>query len=105
MINEKHATTSGGLPLEGDSIRGIVASVHDDGNDGFVSVSLRTSVAGVPEGTHITFSLKDWRGDNLPRKGQMVDLGDVSLFEKGWRALSARPIQLKRTENQKGGSR
>jgi hypothetical protein len=75
------------------SVRGVVTSVHE-GEEGFVSTSLHDTVGDIPEGTHITFSLKDWSGNNLPRKGQMVSLEQITLFEKGWRALCARPISI-----------
>ena len=105
MVSNKVVTSGGNAPTEAELIQGVVASVHCEGEDGFVSASLRTAVAGVPEGTHITFSLKDWQGSSPPRKGQVVSLEDVSLFEKGWRALSARPIQMKTAGTHRGEQR
>lgn len=76
------------------SVRGVVTAVHV-GEEGFASTSLHDAVDNIPKGTHITFSLRDWRdGGNLPRKGQVVSLEKITLFEKGWRALCARPISI-----------
>lgn len=81
-------------------LRGVVTAVHE-GNRGFASTFLEDAVGRIPEGTHITFSLVDWQSDVLPRKGQLVTLERVTLFEKGWRALRARPIRIE-GERQRG---
>lgn len=46
-------------------------------------------------GIPITFSFQVWKSRNTPMKGQCVTLHDVSKFERGWRALEARPITPK----------
>jgi len=75
-------------------VRGVVTAVHE-GGEGFASTYLHDAIDGIPEGTHITFSLKDWQGGStLPRKGQVVSLEQITLFEKGWRALCAKPIGI-----------
>jgi hypothetical protein len=42
--------------------------------------------------TSITFLLGEWKGAEEPRRGQIVTLENVQLFERGWRASRARPI-------------
>lgn len=44
--------------------------------------------------TSITFTLVNWCGDGDPSPGQVVVLQNVQLYERGWRAASARPITL-----------
>lgn len=47
--------------------------------------------------TNVTFHMNVWRGGNLPRPGQVVELEGVTLFVGGWRANSASPILPTRT--------
>ncbi len=43
----------------------------------------------------ITFSLESWsQHDCPPEVGQVVLLGDVRKFARGWRAKLARPVAL-----------
>ena len=44
------------------------------------------------EGEPITFSLSAWTNDDSPRRNQCVRLSQVTLFEKGWRAMRAAPV-------------
>jgi len=69
---------------------GEITKVCDD----FCSVVLRSDLPKIASGTHITFSLKDWQGNSLPRCGQVVTLEQITLFRKGWRSLFAAPIQI-----------
>lgn len=46
----------------------------------------------LPPGTDITFSLGQWSGKVTPLKSQVVMLDDVTMFARGWRASSARPV-------------
>lgn len=78
--------------------KGRVTNVTLDGPNRFASVMLVSKCIGVPDGTHITFSLDDWHGRFPPRKNQLVVLEEVDLFDKGWRALWAGPIQMKNAE-------
>ncbi|MFA6494878.1 MAG: hypothetical protein WC246_00730 [Candidatus Paceibacterota bacterium] len=86
-------STGGTLSNQG-AVRGVVASVHREASGGFAAVLLLASMGEIPKGERITFSFSDWRGNILPRKGQVVQLESLTLFEKGWRALAAIPIQV-----------
>lgn len=82
---------------DGDTtIRAIVGKVRDAGEQRFVVAYLEKGVTlpGIANGESITFSLCDWQGAQEPRKEQVVLLQGVQLFQKGWRATSARPIVL-----------
>ncbi len=54
-----------------------------------------TKIDGVlPKGTAVTFSIEYWKGSADVRKGQVVLLGNLQKFAKGWRAFEARPFSL-----------
>lgn len=74
---------------------------HEEGMRATVSLVFENYAVAHPEegeelleGETITFSLSDWEGDFLPRKGQIVILEVVQEFERGWRALRARPVRF-----------
>jgi len=71
-------------------ITGEVTAVHL----AYCSVSLRKELPSIPEGSHITFDMADWKGSRNPRPGQIVAMEELTLFSRGWRALSAKPIQI-----------
>lgn len=77
-------------PLE---IEAIVGSVLGNGNNRF-AVTHTAAATPLPRGTNVTFSLTVWEGGSEPRKGQVVMLGGIERFAKGWRASRARPITL-----------
>lgn len=60
----------------------------------FVAFPISDHSHGVSTSTSITCSLVNWHGNSLPIKNQMVLLGEVQKFSNGWRARTARPIQL-----------
>jgi hypothetical protein len=41
----------------------------------------------------VTFSLSEWSGEHKPKPGQLVLLGDIERFTKGWRARQAIPVR------------
>jgi len=47
-------------------------------------------------GHAVTFSITAWTGDSPPLRNQCVDLWQVELFEKGWRAHQASPVTTQR---------
>ncbi len=80
-----------------------MGNVIKDRRDPFVVTYLErgTNHPDIGEEQTVTFSLVDWQGELEPRKDQVVILGDVHEFRNGWRALTARPVTLKNTENRK----
>ena len=42
--------------------------------------------------TSITFSLSKWDGASKPKPGQVVELSDLNLLDRGWRANIASPV-------------
>ncbi len=70
-------------------VTGEVTAVHE----AFCSVSLGVDPPKIQRGSHITFSMENWQGKRTPLCGQVVILEELTLFKKGWRALSAKPIQ------------
>jgi hypothetical protein len=48
------------------------------------------------QGEDITFTLSIWPDRAEPQSGQLVVLSEIREFDKGWRAMSARPICLSR---------
>ncbi len=77
-------------------IKAVVGKVRDNGKGVFAVAYLQNGEThpNISAGESITFSLDDWGGRLQPRVGQVVLLGDVQCFAKGWRALSARPVTL-----------
>lgn len=81
-------------------IEAVVGKLRGYGNDRFVVAYPRDSE--ITNGKDITFSTKNWRGDSDPCHGEVVILGDVRLFAKGWRALYARPVSLQVISQKRG---
>lgn len=71
-------------------VTGEVTAVHAK----YCSVALRCELEKISKGSHITFSMCDWQGNESPRCGQVVALDNLTLFRRGWRALKASPIQI-----------
>jgi hypothetical protein len=76
---------------KGSVVRARVGTVHV--NKGYaVAYSLGT-YGEVVAGKDITFSLDKWEGGSeLPKTNQIIDLEEVTLFNRGWRAGIARPV-------------
>lgn len=74
-------------------LHAVVGSI-EQGRRGLYVVAYPRHYDGtdLTEETSITFPLKKWTGDENPRKGQMVRLDTVQLFERGWRASRGHPI-------------
>lgn len=81
-------------PANHQVFEGEVTTIHGRGKGRFVSTKLRQESAGLAKGLHVTFSMRDWKGSEPPRLGQVVLLENLNLFRGGWRALSARPVTL-----------
>jgi len=79
----------GALPAELDS---VVGGVLGKGSARYVSTYLNEDFPPLERGENITFSLTDWKGDEEPRKGEIVRLTKLRLFVKGWRSLEAFPV-------------
>lgn len=94
---------TGGISSGQAAVRGVIANVHQEALGGFAAALLLASLGEIPKGERVTFSLGDWRGNVLPRKGQVVQLESLTLFEKGWRALAASPIQVVADTPRTGG--
>jgi hypothetical protein len=81
---------------EASFMEAVVTSV--DGRQGkeFVMTKLTRSssrTTKLPLEAAVTFSLSEWQSKHPPKKGQLVLLGDIEKFEKGWRARLARPVR------------
>lgn len=48
----------------------------------------------------VTFSLEGWRGTAEPQCEQIVELSGTTLWSRGWRADSARPVVARRKNQQ-----
>ena len=79
---------------EPDEVEAVVSAVKGTEGNRFAVAYPSRDGQFVPSGTTITFSLSEWEGEREPRRGQVVLLGDVEKFAKGWRARRARPVQL-----------
>lgn len=77
-----------------DSIRAVVGKVFDD----YVVAYPEEECGDLRVIDSITFSLSNWTGNREPQVQQVVLLGDVALYARGWRALSASPIVPQRDE-------
>lgn len=42
----------------------------------------------------VSLSATCWRGAGGPQKGEIVMISGLTMFEKGWRAMSARKFNL-----------
>lgn len=78
-------------------VEAVVSSVNGKGDSRF-AVTYPSDTSLFPQGTTITFSLEEWEGDLLPKKGQVVILVNLERFVKGWRARSARPVGYSKKE-------
>lgn len=74
-----------------DVVLAVVRNVCEEGGKRYAVTNPLKSVPPLSTDTSITFSLADWRGDQDPRKQQVVKLANVSRFRRGWRALVAEP--------------
>ena len=82
-----------------DQIEAIVGKICSFGKGSFaVCYQCATGEGGshpLPLEESITFSLESWsQHDCPPEVGQVVLLGDVRKFARGWRAKLARPVAL-----------
>ena len=69
-----------------------------DGRKGreYVVTKLQSSPplkSDLPSEATVTFSLSVWESKHAPEAGQLVLLGDIEKFAKGWRARTAKPIR------------
>lgn len=77
--------------LDVDEVMAVVCDIR--GPTGKQFVVTRTQSGMPPYGrATITFSLAAWSDTHPPIESQQVILSNVQLFEKGWRARSARPV-------------
>lgn len=68
----------------------VVSDVRGEGKKRYAIAYPREPTPEIPEGQSVTFSIDlAWQEDREPQQGQVVLLGDMTLFEKGWRALRA----------------
>lgn len=82
-------------PYRKEGIRGVIFRV---GND-FALARPVIDTPGIKPGETVSFSLSEWEGLSEPREQQVVELFNVTLFQRGWRAESARPIMPTVTRN------
>lgn len=75
-------------------LEAIVEKVVTKGQRSYVVTFLAYDHPRIGLKETITFSINDWQGELEPRKSQKVLLSSIQAFENGWRALSARPIEL-----------
>lgn len=78
-----------------DPVRATVAKVQDD----YVVAYPLADCGDLTRNDSVTFSLSQWQGRRDPQHGQVVELLDTSLYMRGWRAESARPV-IPRSSNQ-----
>lgn len=55
---------------------------------------------GIDELDSITFSLSVWQEEDEPERGQMVELGKLTLFAGGWRAGLVKPIEIRKRKGE-----
>lgn len=80
------------------SVRAVVGQICGEGSKRFaVTYPEEGSAPKELCSKTVTFSLNRnvWNDDLEPEQGQIVVLDNLRLFERGWRAGSARPITLK----------
>ena len=81
-----------------NEVEAVVSAIKGVGDNRYVVAYPSQDGKLVPSGTTITFSMSEWKDRFEPRRGQVVLLGDVEKFAKGWRARRARPIRLNSKE-------
>jgi hypothetical protein len=69
----------------------VVGDIIDAKGHKFV-VTYIVNDGALPKGTSITFSMKYWEEETEPQKGQVLIVGKVQKFVKGWRAFEAHPV-------------
>ena len=77
-------------------LEAVVTSVTGRKGNEYVVTRLTPSSArpsGMSDQATVTFSLSVWKGEHMPENGQLVRLGDIEKFARGWRARIAKPIQ------------
>ena len=82
---------------ENEEVEAVVSDIKGPKSNRF-AVTYPSDSALLPQGATITFSLSEWKGGGLPKKGQVVILTEVEKFAKGWRAQGARPVRFSKKE-------
>ncbi len=73
----------------------VVGAVAGKADQRYAVAYLSEPTDNVSKDEAVTFSLKVWKGECEPQRGQVVLLGRIEKFVKGWRALYAKPVILK----------
>jgi hypothetical protein len=78
---------------EVEVVEAIVRNPSASGRCGglYVVSVLRKHYKSLPKGTGITFDHAAWKGEQLPKSGQVVLLSGLEEFAGGWRAQHATP--------------
>ena len=77
-------------------IEAVVTSVEGRRGREYVVTKLTPSSSrptNISQGATVTFSMSAWKGDHEPKHGQLVRLGDIEKFSRGWRARLAEPVR------------
>lgn len=75
--------------------RATVLSLSGMGSGRYATTTLSERYGKLSAGAMVTFSIPIWGRARDPMPGQVVMLGEIMLFNGGWRALSAEPIHAK----------
>jgi hypothetical protein len=77
-------------------IEAVVTSVEGNQGRRYAVTRLKDSPSPdsiLSKSATVTFSLSEWKSERDPVPGQLVFLGDIEQFSKGWRARSAKPVR------------
>ncbi len=82
-----------------DPIRATITKVVEDGHY-VVTLPMQNHGDLTPKDS-VTFNLGNWEGAQDPEVGQVVELQETHLYQRGWRAQSACPVTPQPNEKER----
>lgn len=80
-----------------DTVRAVVTRILGD----YVVTYPQQNCGDLTTRDSVTFSLVGWKGTSEPQCEEVVELSGTTLWSRGWRAESARPIVARRPKQHK----
>ena len=99
LVTEEDRAMSNEHDPSCSTIRATVGKVIDDN---YVVAYPLEDCGDLRSKDSVTFSLNRWAGYDEPEHGQTVELVNTSLYARGWRAESDRPVTPKSSNKQQG---
>lgn len=75
-----------------EAVRAVVTRIRDS----YVVTYPLRDCGDLTTRDSVTFSIEGWKGAAEPQCDQIVELSGTTLWSRGWRAESARPVVARR---------